>query len=526
MLVIMPVYYPEPLASEAAAKVPLRRAARFAETWLGELSSRMKTRGRSRGARGIGLGFLLGFLLAFPATANNPETDSLARLLRVETQDTSRVLLLKQLSYAHRNSRPDLALHYAQTGLRLARKIRFKKGEAACLNNQGLAYWLVGNLPQALTSFLAALTINEQIKYSKGLAVNLSNIGNIYAEQGDQRASLRYTFRALAIQQAIHDDAGVTLQLLNLGASYEQLNRLDSALLYSHRGYKMALQRGDAEYLGIALTNLGSIYAGQHQPLVAMRYYRLGVPYLHQVGSDDGLCVTYLSIADLFREQHQVDSMLRYTRLSLVTGQRGGFSKQILAASRVLMDYFKSQHRPDSAFRYLELVTVAKDSLFSQEKLQHVQRLLFAENIRQQEMRAAAERAQEARVYNLEMLGIAIFILSLLVMLVLLSRRLATTRAAGVLGLVALLLVFEFISILTGPTIEDLTHNSPVLMLLTMMGLALLLAPVHHKLEQWVKRWLTQRRAGSSPTPAKVLPEVNAIDSHHLVNAADSVRGE
>lgn len=458
---------------------------------------------------------LVWLLLAWSARAANPEADSLSRLLRLEKQDTSRVLLLKQLSYALRNSHPDLALDYAQTGLRLARKVSFRRGEAACLNNQGLAYWLMGNLPLALTSFLDALKINEQIGNRKGLAVNLGNIGNIYAEQGDQRASLRYTARALAIQEAIHDEAGVTLQLLNLGASYEQLHRLDSALYFTRRGYQKALEQDDPENLGIALNNTGNIYAGMGQPLAAMRCYRQAAPHLLRAGYDDGLCVNYLSIADLFREQQQPDSVLRYARLALTMGQRGGFSKHILEASKLLLTHFKHQHRLDSAFRYMELAAVARDSLFSQEKLEHVQRLFFAENIRQQELRAAQERAQDARRYNLQLLGIAIFILSFFLIVVIFSRRRGPTRAVEILGLVALLMVFEFISILAEPTIEGLTNNSPVLMLLTMVGLAALLAPLHHRLEDRVQRWLTHRLAGHNPATGSGLATTGPVVPQH-----------
>lgn len=448
------------------------------------------------------LGYAAGLLTicltgAFTLTttaAPNPEADSLRRLLRAETRDTSRVLLYKELSFAQRNSRPDLALQSAQAGLRLARRIGFRRGEAACLNNQGLAYWLMGNLPLGLTSFLDALKINEQIGNRRGLASNLSNIGNIYAEQGDEKASLRYTFRALAIQQALPDEAGVTLQLLNIGASYQQLRRPDSALYFTHLGYEKARRRADDENLGIALTNLGDIAATLHQPVAAMDYYRRAAPHLHAAGYDDGLCVIYLSLAELFGVRNQPDSTLRYARLSLVTARRGGFNKHVLDAGNLLTAYFKRRHRPDSAFHYLELATTAKDSLYSQEKLQHVQQLFFAENLRQQELRAATERARETRRYNLQLLGIAIFILTFFMGVVLLSRR-GHSRAVEWLGIVALLIVFEFISILTEPYIQGLTNNSPVLMLLTMVALAAGLAPVHHRIEAGVQRWLTRRHA-------------------------------
>lgn len=450
----------------------------------------------------IGWGAALLCLLlgpARPVAAQTPEADSLTHLLRLERQDTSRVLLLKQLSFLHRNSRPDQALQYAQAGIRLARRIGFRKGEGACLNNQGLAYWQLGNLPQALASFLAALQLNEQIHHRKGLATNLGNIGSIYAEQGEQRAAISYTLRARAIQQAMHDEAGVMLQLLNLGDSYLQLGRLDSAQYYTRLGYEQARRLNDVESLAIALNNLGNILAKLHRPVAAMRYYRLALPSLRAAGYDEGLCETSLSMAQLFQAAHRADSVLRYARLALVTARRGGFNKRVLQASTFLTAHFKHHQQLDSAFTYQELTAAAKDSLYSQEKVKDVQRLFFAEQMRQQQRQAAEAEAREARAHNLQLLGIAVFILTFALFLALFSRRTAKARTVELLGVTALLMVFEFVSLLLHPTIEHFTHHNPVLMLLALMGVASVLVPLHHKLEHAVKHRLLHRKHHPHP---------------------------
>ena len=61
------------------------------------------------------------------------------------------------------------------------------------------------------------------------------------------------------------------------------------------------------------------------------------------------------------------------------------------------------------------------------------------------------------------------------------------------LGVVALLIVFEFLNLLLHPFLESITHHSPVLMLLALVCIAALLVPLHHKLEKWATTKLVEK---------------------------------
>lgn len=56
------------------------------------------------------------------------QTDSLKQQLYVSMKDSSRVLLLAQISEAFRSSHPDSSMLYSQRALALARLINFPKG--------------------------------------------------------------------------------------------------------------------------------------------------------------------------------------------------------------------------------------------------------------------------------------------------------------------------------------------------------------------------------------------------------------
>ena len=86
------------------------------------------------------------------------------------------------------------------------------------------------------------------------------------------------------------------------------------------------------------------------------------------------------------------------------------------------------------------------------------------------------------------------------VVLVILSQKKINPRAIEILGVLGLLLVFEFITIFVHPFIGDLTHHSPVYMLIILVLIASVLGPLHHFLTKWLKKKLVRRTGPENKT--------------------------
>jgi len=82
---------------------------------------------------------------------------------------------------------------------------------------------------------------------------------------------------------------------------------------------------------------------------------------------------------------------------------------------------------------------------------------------------------------------LGIGLISFLMLFFLLSNTIIVrTGFVKYLGIIALLLVFEFINLLIHPFIAGITNHSPFFMLLIMVCIAALLIPAHHYLEKWI----------------------------------------
>jgi NADH:ubiquinone oxidoreductase subunit 3 (subunit A) len=80
------------------------------------------------------------------------------------------------------------------------------------------------------------------------------------------------------------------------------------------------------------------------------------------------------------------------------------------------------------------------------------------------------------------------------------------------LGVLALLIVFEFINLLLHPLLGNLTHHSPLLMLAGMVCIAALIIPVHHRLEKFVTHKLIEKNKKIRLDAAKKI--VEALDKN------------
>jgi tetratricopeptide (TPR) repeat protein len=390
-------------------------------------------------------------------------------------------------------SKPDTTLLLNMQGLFLSKQIGFLSGEILCLEGTADAHDNLGNYPKALENYFDALKIYETMRNENGIRRITGAIGTIYAEQGEYRHALEYAFKATEMARKLNNKRAMSVQLLNLGDDYNHLELFDSANIYTRQSLELARHANDTDMIGVALNNLAEIKSNMGQNELAMEYYRHAVPFLQTAQDDDVQCDTYLGLAKLFRNAGLSDSCLYYAGSSFAIAKNDGFTKRMYDASIFLTDYYKMNQKIDSAFAYQQIAMATKDSLFSQEKVKQVENLTFQERLRQQEIAEEKQRAEEERRTNLQLIGITAFIITFILFFLLIIRRKTKPRTIEFFGVVALLLVFEFIALFIHPYLEKWTHHTPVYMLLILVGIASILVPVHHRLERFIKEKLAHK---------------------------------
>jgi len=438
---------------------------------------------------------LLGIASSIPASPQNAEADSLKNILITTKEDSSHVWVLITLARNFEYSKPETAKYYTQQAIQLARKLNFAKGEANSLDEMAYLLSQTGNYPKALENSFKSLRLYEKIHNQRGIAVSYNTLGIIYNEQGDGRQALNYFFKSKAIMEELKEDKNVIIRTENIADVYEKMNLLDSALYFENAAYKMRYEINDMNQVNVTLMNLGNIHSKMGHKTKAMDFYQQSLPYSKADDDVDGLSETYLGMAKLFKQAGEMDSAFYYAHRSFESAQSVSGYKKMMLSSEFLANAYEEKKNTDSAFRYFKLLMATKDTLFSEEKINQVQNLSFNEHLRQQEIAEEKAKTDAERRNNLQMIAIAVFIISFFIIVLMLGRKKTRSRLLEFLGLVALLLLFEFIALFLHPYIGNWTGHIPVFMLLILVAVASVLVPLHHRLEHWVKQRLVKHPA-------------------------------
>lgn len=452
---------------------------------------------------------------------SNSEISELKEKIEKAKKDTIKVNLLGDLTYAYFYVKPDSSLYFAKEALELSEKLKWEKGVMNSYDDMGAAYKLMGNFPKALEATLKALSIAEEAKKKKHVAIYLGNLGNIYVDQGDYKKALTYFLEQKEIQEKLVTEnekqlnaidqkkekerfradsllsmaqSNLMYSLFNTSIVYQHLNKLDSAFIIQKKAYDIAEKIEDKDLIGAILVGLGSIRNLQHNPTSALEFFKKSIPYTLAVNDSIGVCQTYTGLAESFLDSKNADSCIYYAKKGLFVAQKLSFTDGILNAATDLTDVYKMQKMSDSTVKYLELSIATKDSIFNQTKAKQLQTLSFNEEIRQQEIAEEEAKIAEERMENLQLLGIAVFIFFVIITVIGMSHIKIKQSVIETIGVVSILMLFEFISMFIHPFIEEWTHHSVVLVFLILVTIANIIVPLHHKAEHWMKHHIGKKR--------------------------------
>ncbi len=433
--------------------------------------------------------FLILTFSVFKISAQVPVIDSLNKLLNTTIPDTTRVEVLRKLSLYDQTLQNGLDL--CTKGLVLARKIKYDKGEAACLHQIGNQYASINNFSMALHFYLEALKIRERINDINGIAHSNHGVGIIYYEQGDCRKAISYYEKALVMKPVDNYRLGGIYS--DFGDSYAQLGIADSALIYYQRSYEKFNLINDKYQFNFTLNGLGNVQFKMGNTELALGYFRQAI--LNGIAFNDtlGLSFTNLEIAKLYDASGQQDSIIFYAGRSLFFAQRANVLKNIIASGKLLSKLYKNKNEKD-ALRYLEIAQAANDSLFNRDKTMQIQNMLFNETEREKELAQKERAAIEERKQNIQFALIALGIVCFIILFLLLSRSIIVTEKwISFFGILGLLIVFEFINLIIHPFLVTITNHTPVIILLALVALASLLIPLHHRMEKLIKEKMIEK---------------------------------
>jgi signal transduction histidine kinase len=322
------------------------------------------------------------FLLVSVSIAQPLKEDSLKNLLALTKDDTTKVILLAQLSGELHLINPDSALQLAQQGLTLARQIKYPKGELFCTISLAKFWWSIGDYSTTLRLLLPNIKHAESTN-DAWLRFNIYGyITSTYRDQGDYQEALKYAFKETDLEEKYNNCNLCRIYHTATASIYLEMNNLDSAYAYLGRAFLYPSVGGADGWINLIVartqTKLKNYDSASH-------FYRESIKTLIYTNNQKDLAGAYNSFASVFETTGQRDSALFYAHKSLAISQAKRFDKELMAASLMLSKVYEFFNK-DSALYYHKIAMAAKDSLYNQEKQRQILSYKFNEQLRQQEI--------------------------------------------------------------------------------------------------------------------------------------------
>ncbi len=454
--------------------------------------------------------FIFFFLFCVALTnAQQTRIDSLKQQLKAEKADSIKLQILWEISDLYHYVSNDSIVFYAQQGVLLS----IKSGnslpigtEAQALSVLASTLWWAGNYPDAKETYFKALKVAEPIGDTMLTAGIYVGIAMVNRNAGNYREAISYYTKAENLTKNIPDNDVLNSVLVDKGKCYEQLGILDSAYTYVQESLAAYFRKfqGKNVYGGGVHSTMGIIYSKMGKEQLAVEFFRQSFQLSSEVNNIRILARSYCEFAEHFERFNQQDSAIYYATKAILIDQQYNLLVQQLQAATLLTKLYKQENNIDSAFKYQQIMIDTREQVFSNENIIRLQTLEFNEQLRQQELAADIEKSENDRKQNIQYALIAIGLVTLIILFLFLSRSFITnTKLISFFGVVALLLVFEFLNLLLHPFLEGITHHSPVLMLLALVCIAALLVPLHHKLEKWTTVKLVEKNIATRLANAK-----------------------
>ena len=362
-------------------------------------------------------------------------------------------------------------------------------------------YFFLNDFSAALTEQYEALNIFKIRNDTMYIIIGYIDIMNSYDLSNNYADAIESIKKALPYITTDTGDYSFSYAYNYLGYTYSQAFMPDSGIVYAQKAIAIDEKFNDTLHLGTTVSTLAENYIAKGDYDIALPFLRKSIEYYPEA-LNDGYAQN--DFAQLFLGKKQYDSTLHYAYSALPIFEKFGVVQQILRTYEYLYKTFDQLGKADSANKYYRLTINLKDSIFSSSKLKSIELIKFKEQLHQQELAEKEQMIQEERNQNIQYALIAIGIIILLSLYLLLSRSFITNvKWIEFSGVIALLIVFEFINLLIHPFLESITHHSPALMLLSLVAIAALIVPLHHRLEHWATHKLVEKNKAIRLAKAK-----------------------
>ena len=342
------------------------------------------------------------------AQAQSKVIDSLSRELSKAPNGKQKVLLLSDIGYYYRLSKPDTAFIISQQALALAKQIKYAQGEANAFSTIGSIYRMVGDLQSAMSNQYESQRIGEKYGFKNELAKTYLAIGIVYSDLKEYDLAIGYVKRASKMYEILNNTNLYNTALANLGEVYYRSNQLDCALHYLQIAHKNLLSNNRTSAIWpFTFSRIGMVQLKLKNYAAAYDYAQKAIVLGKQ---DKNIRVQIKGnqiISEYYQASNKLDSAIYFAQKAFDLAKTYDYKWDILENSNLLANLYE-QKDFKQAYYYTKYSKQLNDSLNGVDRVNALQKRIIQEQNIVREKEANALAYQNQMKQNMLLLGLGI----------------------------------------------------------------------------------------------------------------------
>jgi tetratricopeptide (TPR) repeat protein len=407
---------------------------------------------------------------------------------------------------------------------------------AKTFHYRGIVLSEAASYGESVSSYKQAIEWYEELNNISGAAACRQNLGNIYTAQGDFKTALEYFHQSVTELENIRDSNRLIISYNNIGGAYRSLMEYDDAVVFHNKALTISIALRDTTGIANAISNLGTVYSSQGQHKLAKKNFRKAMVYAKILGNTYLQLIIYNNLGSLYYDDELYDSAYWYGNKSLELAIKlnqpydlsdiyttTGYYATAAGKLKVAKDYLYKGKELAEAYNFLDLKQKAyyrlsnflfetqdyknsylyldeslalKDSLYTSDLRMELGKLSARYEIESEQRETALKEQEEAKlrasILDRQKTLQYSFIFLFLTVLFLISSTSKyihlSQRTRSVVILVFLMILFEFVLVLSDPWVDKVAGNLPIYKLASNVLLAAVILPLHSVMKRLLDR--------------------------------------
>ena len=393
-----------------------------------------------------------------------------------------------------------------------------------CFNSLGVLYQHIGDYESSIKYLLSSLKIRETFKDTIRIAEVYNNIWSSYFAlwqsnnqfRDELNQALKYYNKSISIYKTYSNKCLIAQLYNNIGVINSSLGDYDAALHYLKISLDLREQCGYKEGIVETYINICGVYLKDSDYVNALKYSELILRKSDTLTPKNYIADIKLKIGEINLQNLNVTNAISYFEAGLKIAKEINEGSEIKEAYKLLAKAyykngeFKLAYDNLDSLQRMNTINVAMIQAVKQIEDKHE----FDRQLRLQKLERDLVSQEETRKMITQNVGIFCFIVFLFFLFLVFLFKKNTTylnkdkynvrlyksfsvainftpnlRVFLIIFLLKLLLLFafEFFYLLLHPFLENKFH-SQYLLIISLVIIAAILSPRHHKLEKWIER--------------------------------------